>query len=521
MASRRLAIGIGVAAAAAAWFAARAPLFAPLLWVGLLLGVLWLQPAARLLLSPWQLGLTVLVVAASWLAAVDHELAFRHSLLLLAVVLVLAMARLHPLARDEVLLLCLAVAATTVVAVLQARGGLSEAGLDVAILPPAAREAAATRIHVGRSFGTAALPGHFAALLLMAAPPLAAALAGGRRWRRAAAGCGLVLVVTGVVLTRSLSASLVGAAVLAIALLHGVSRPRPAAAVAATLVALVAAAALWRTDVASLEPVRLRWRNWQAAVQAWRAHPWLGVGFGGVGQAVLATPAGEGNQSAYAHNTLLQLLAELGLAGLPAVALAARWLGATLRRGLAIDPPLALAVLVVPLHNLVDFSLYAPEVAIPWAVLVGTLAARGGSLPGRPTPAWLLVPVLVAGVFGATFLWRGETAATAALTGAREERVQRLADAAVWMPWAVSPLLTACQVAAEEPTAAGSLAALEAELGERVWVRPRSAAWAECRARLLIALDRRGEALVWVREARRRAPWRQDLGELEQVCRGR
>ncbi|HPC82587.1 MAG TPA: O-antigen ligase family protein [Thermoanaerobaculaceae bacterium] len=519
MTPRRLAIGLGIVAAAAAWFAAREPAFGPLLWVALLLGVLWLQPAQRLLLAPWQLGLVLLVVASSWLSALDHELAFRHSLLLLAAVLVLAMARLHPLDRDGVFLLCLAVAATAAVAVMQASGGLRQAGLELASLPPAFREAAATRILVGRSFGTAALPGHFAALLLTAAPPLAAGLAAGSRWRRWAATLGLGLAGTGVLLTRSLSASLVAAAVLAVALGRG--RRRGTVLAAAALAALTAATVLWRTDIASLEPVRLRWHNWQAAAQALAARPWLGVGFGGVGQAVLASPVGETNLSPYAHNTYLQLAAELGLFGLPAVGLAVAWLVGTLRRGLAADLPLALAVLVVPLHNLLDFSFYAPEVAIPWAVLAGTLAGRAPRLPDRPTPAWLLVPVLVTGVLGATLLWRGESAVGSALAAPAGERVERLVEASGWTPWTASPLLVACQVAADTPTGVGPLAALEAELGERAWVRPASAAWAECRAQLLLALGRQGEALVWVREARRRTPWRSDLVEVEKACRGR
>ena len=199
---------------------------------------------------------------------------------------------------------------------------------------------------------------------------------------------------------------------------------------------------LWRTDVTTLEPLHLRWRSWLVAAQAWNTHRWLGVGLGGVGQAVLATPAGETNLSPYAHNTLLQLLAELGLAGLPAVGLALMWLVRTLRRGLTSDPALALAVLVMPLHNLVDFSFYAPEVVIPWAVLAGTLAGRDPRLPDRPTPAWLLVPILVIGAFGATLLWRGEIASTEALAGASEKRGQRLVAAAAWTPWTVTPLLT-------------------------------------------------------------------------------
>lgn len=511
---------VGGLAVAAAWFAAPLPVFGPVLWIVLLLAILSLQPQARFLLGSWQLGLAGLLIASSWLAALDHESAFRHSLLLLAALLLLALARLHPLTEAGVYWVCVAIAATALVAIWQATGGLAAAGLDLEILPPATREAAAARIDVGRSFGTAALPGHFAALLLLATPPLLAALGSGPLWRRGVAAAALGLVGCGVLLSRSLAASLVVVVILTVALARGMRR-RAVVGVLLALLVLTAATLLWRTDIGSLEPVHLRWQNWQAAIQAWLSRPWLGVGLGGVGQALLPTPAGATNLTPYAHNSYLQVAAEFGLAGLPAVLLAVSWMAGTVHRGLFVDAPLTMAVLVVPLHNVVDFSFYAPEVALPWAVMAGTLAGRLHRLPDRPTPGWLLVPVLVGGALLSTLAWRGETAVAAALAGDPETRVAGLVEAAAWTPWTVTPLLTACHVATETPTGDGTLSNLEVLLGERDWVRPLSGAWAENRARLLQRLGRQGEALVWAREARRRLPWRHELVELERACLGR
>lgn len=517
----RIAIGIGGLGVGAAWLATRLPAFAPLLWVALLVGILALQPAARRLLAPWQLGLGSLAVAVSWLVALDHELALRHALLLLAALLVVGLARQFPLSDTGLVLCCAAIAATALVALLQSTGGLDAARAGIGALPPALREAAATRLVVGRVFGTAALPGHFAALLVMVVPPLVAALGASRLWMRAVALGGLTLVGVGVLLTRSLAASLVAVAVLTVALARGLRRPGPVLALTIALTAVTLATLLWRTDLGTLEPVRLRWQNWRVATAAFAAHPWLGVGLGGVGQAALATPAGEGNLTAYAHCLPLQLLAELGLAGAPVVALAVLWLARIVRRGLVNELPLALAVLSIPLHNLVDFSLYAPEVALPWAVLAGNLAGRVEPPPTRSTPAWLLVPVLAAGTFLTTLSWRGETGMARSLAAAEGDRLEQLVSAAGWTPWAVTPWLTAAQTALESEPPPAILEAIDEGLTRCAWVRPVSGTWAESRARLLLALKRPGEALVWVRETRRRTPWRAGLDELERQCRAR
>jgi hypothetical protein len=284
-----------------------------------------------------------------------------------------------------------------------------------------------------------------------------------------------------------------------------------------TAVVVVASLALARPDLTALSPVRLRWLNWRTTAWVAAQHPWLGVGLGGVGQASLTSPWAVDNSTPYSHNTLLQLLAEGGVASVGVLAALVVALVSLVRRALATSPALALAVCVVPLHNLVDFSAYAPEVLWPWAVLAGTLAGR--SLPPpRPLPGWLLVPVLAGGVVLSTLLWRAGVELRAAQTSSPAVAVEHAMRAARLAPWTVTPALEAAGVALDRPVPRASLIALDALLGERGWVWPLSSGWAEARGRVLLALGRPGEALVWIGEARRRAPFRDDLLVWEARC---
>jgi hypothetical protein len=276
----------------------------------------------------------------------------------------------------------------------------------------------------------------------------------------------------------------------------------------------------WRPDLLALTPVRLRWVNWQTAWSVLISHPLLGAGLGGIGQAGLATPLGVVNITPYAHNTYLQLVAELGIGGLGAVVLAVSSLVALVRRGLRSEPALALAVAVVPLHNLLDFSVYVPEVAIPWAVLAGTLAARVLPLPTRRRlSSWWLVAIIAAGALLATLEWRGALDTTAALGMPQESRVSALLTAARWRPWSCESIMLAAGEAVAARAPMPEIAAVDTALASCAWVRPRSASWAEARARLLLVLGRPGEAFAWAGEARRRAPLRSDLETLEAACR--
>jgi hypothetical protein len=517
VASSWLAWLVTITGVAAAWAAARYAGLMPLLWVVILGTILVLPAGGRRLLERRWLSAGLLLLGVSWVVASDHELAPGHSLLALAAALLFALARRAAPNDRLVGFLALGLALTSVVALAQALGGLERARALVATLPPAWREAAAIRLAGGRAFGTSALPGHFAALLLLAVPLVVERGWRASRWARAGWGAALLLIVAATVLTRSLAAPLV-AGVLLLPLLLRTLRSRPAQLAAGVILIVAAVAVAARGDVSRLEPLRLRWVNWRTTAWVLAQHPWLGVGLGGVGQAGLVSPTAPANITPYTHNTYLQLLAEFGLAGAGFLAAGVWGLVRLIRHGFAAHPGLALAVAAIPLHNLVDFSAYAPEVLLPWAVLAGTLAGRTSAPPARPARGGVLLIVAGAGALLATLAWRGEVEMDSAVSAPPSQAVGRALAAASWTPWAVTPLELAAGAAVQGGAPADTLASVDARLAARAWVRPRSASWAESRSRILLAEGRRGEALTWAREACRRAPWRTDLAELEAVC---
>ena len=209
--------------------------------------------------------------------------------------------------------------------------------------------------------------------------------------------------------------------------------PLAAGVVLAATVAVVAS----RHDLGSLEPIRLRWVNWQTTGWVFGQHPWLGVGLGGVGQAGLLAPTAAANITPYAHNTYLQLLAEFGIAGVGVLAAGVWALLRLIRSGVAAHPGLALAVATIPLHNVVDFSAYAPEVLLPWAVLAGTLAGRSLPLPERPLRGSVVLTLAGIGALLSTLAWRGEVELASAVAPESARPVESALAAARWVPWEV------------------------------------------------------------------------------------
>ncbi len=516
MASRRLPLVVAAAGVAAAWGAARYAAFALLLWLAMLVVVGLLGRAERRLLDPRWLFAGLVLLGCSWLVAADHEAALRHSLLFLSAALLFGLARRAPPDDRTVGFIAVGLALTTSVALAQAFGGLEEARGLVTDLPVGWREAAAARLAGGRVFGTSALPGHYAALLLLAVPLVVERVWRSEGWRRVGWAAALAMVAVAMVLTRSLAAPVVAAVLLGLLAVRGLRGRAMQVAVAGLLVVAIAVVFL-RHDLARLEPLRLRWVNWETAAWVFAQHPWLGVGLGGVGQASLLAPTAAANITPYAHNTYLQLIAELGFAGVPLLGVGVWALQRLIRGGASSHRGLALAVAVIPLHNLVDFSAYAPEVLLPWAVLAGTLAGRTLPLPERPLRGGVLLALVGGGALLSALAWRSE--AELASAASRPERaVVSAMEAARWAPWTLTPVEFAAGRALESGAPSAVLADVDAQLAARGWVRPRSASWAESRGRLLLAQGRRGEALVWAREARRRAPWRDGLAELEIAC---
>ena len=117
---------------------------------------------------------------------------------------------------------------------------------------------------------------------------------------------------------------------------------------------------------------------WQAAIDLWRAHPWLGVGGGNY---ELELPqAGVTDAQTHANSLYLQSLAEGGIVLFLATV---GTLVATLRSlwRAAGRSPLTLgafgATLALALHQLFDLLVFFPKVGVIWWLVLGAGAAAG------------------------------------------------------------------------------------------------------------------------------------------------
>jgi tetratricopeptide (TPR) repeat protein len=193
----------------------------------------------------------------------------------------------------------------------------------------------------------------------------------------------------------------------------------------------------------------------QGAVRVITQRPLTGTGLGTYGVAYHAVKPREGfegqHTAQHAHNTLLEVTAELGLVGL-GVFLWMLWpigrlVGWAVGRA---DPPpprlargLGLGVLAFFVHGLLEQSFVEANTAPFWWFALGVLAAvRGQAAPDdRPAPdrtAW--APGLIAGAgvlilvrLGAADAWAAR-AGTLALAGRHEASLEALARAQSWDP---------------------------------------------------------------------------------------
>ncbi len=135
-----------------------------------------------------------------------------------------------------------------------------------------------------------------------------------------------------------------------------------------------------------------RLAHWQAGLQMFADHPWLGVGIGNYAVAYPAyAPAHWYTPLGHAHNIFINFLAETGALGLAAFAVF--WLGVgywTLRRSRDAGQRGAIAVgllgawTYLTVHNLFD-NLFVQHIQLQLALLLGTLAAEEQS----PRSIWL------------------------------------------------------------------------------------------------------------------------------------
>jgi O-antigen ligase len=107
----------------------------------------------------------------------------------------------------------------------------------------------------------------------------------------------------------------------------------------------------------------MRLSYWQQALRIIRAYPLTGIGLGNFDIPL----------SRYAHNSYLEIWAEMGILGL----ISFIWLaGATLKSGIKKIKEQEYACLVTSAivfltHNLIDFTFFLPEVSLIWWVILG------------------------------------------------------------------------------------------------------------------------------------------------------
>jgi len=424
-----------------------------------------------------ELGLAVVVVALIWLASRE------------------AVSERLPA------ILGLVISGLAVWGLWQVTMGFEQAAVLVADLPEPLRASAAERLASGRAFASLSLPSHLAVLFATALPLLVVRVR--LHWTAVGWILGTVLSVVGLALTRSPVG--VGLALIACGALALRRRGLVVAGVVLGLALVLAAIVLWRGDVLELEPVNLRVDNWRTAVWVWSTAPVAGVGPGGFGQASQAVPFEVGNRPRHAHSLPLEWLAEIGPAGLALFSIGVFGLWRLVRGLWPLRPELAVAVVVIPLHNLVDFSLYGSGVAIPWAVLVGWALARishqlpaagdGALQPAvadralRPAPIGRTALVVVAALAlaGTVLHATSRTVAEAsAQQSSPQERMEGAKQACRLAPWRVDEL-GLLAVSALESGDSERIAEAVREIDRAVWLRPHSAALAGLRARLQVA----------------------------------
>lgn len=472
---------------------------------------LWLHTNRNTILRGISLlGPVFLFLIIQGMRSIDRCQASQEIFLFGSLCILFWMASRLPRSHSIQLFFALGLAGLALWGLYQAGGGLEKLQPLVDQLPEASRPAALARISRARAFASLLLPSHLAALLATSVPLLL------ERVRRDLPGMlsllGLLIAIAGIAATRSPVGALLAIGAASIVLASRYRRRRQSSGSSASHYLLWALLILLlfggltlgalRPDVRHLEPLKLRADNWSAALWIFSRAPVSGAGLGSFGQAVRGIPFPLGNYPLHAHCLPLEFMADLGLAGLLLWAVGMWWLLRIVRQLYRDAPGLAAAILVIPLHNLVDFSIFTAGVAVPWILVLAWAFTR--------------VRVLKATEDAAPLRWRATAFAAAGLaiilssahfTSISLESRAKASDglpllqrSSILAPWRPTPPEKAARIALEsrDPKA---LEQAEDLLESFHWQRPDSASRAQLLAHIKNQLGRPIEAALLLRQA--------------------
>ena len=240
------------------------------------------------------------------------------------------------------------------------------------------------KVESGRVFSTFALPAALAGFLLMTIP-LTLFLVVISQSRRSRVFYLFLLIIQSVGLFLSFSLGALIALFLSLLVVIWFKfRRRLSMVIALSSVFVVAAFIFFSYRNIALSrfldtdsPLILRWGNWKAALLMIRDHPLFGVGNASFGIAFSQYREWWMNESHFAHDSFLQIVAENGLFALPFLAIFLFLLlkGAVNaengRASQSLKPFVSFSCLTFIFHNLFDFTFYLPSVAFLFFSLCG------------------------------------------------------------------------------------------------------------------------------------------------------
>jgi O-antigen ligase len=143
-----------------------------------------------------------------------------------------------------------------------------------------------------------------------------------------------------------------------------------------TAVVLIVRSSTQKQHIQPIFSTIMRINYWKDTLSIIKAYPLTGVGLGNFNLI----------QSRYAHNSYLQIWAEMGLAGIASIV----WLTAAVFKEAIIGikktvnnlrpASLISAGSIFLMHNFVDFTFFLPEIAIIWWVILGLMTPENNNI---------------------------------------------------------------------------------------------------------------------------------------------